>query len=353
VAVSTGYIFVIVFIALAVATVFLVVCFRKHARRLVTHFAIFVRAPQSFARVVGDRVVTSPSIIHGLLSILVVIGVILVTIYQIENFVQNRYSTITTIQAGTAFTNGKAIVSAQTFVSVSVTLVASAMNCSAIKCVASLGAISLPAPVCSQSPTGLNTTFVFGLGSNSSFPSSTTALTLLLTSTSGGIVFTPTLAYTLNATMYNNDIFKLEETLAGVVLTGSSVVEISSVACESIDIDGNTLDTGFLFSYLDNAPSVSSNAGFELSLSFVFTIPQYFQQTRQIESISILVFLSSILAIAGGVISVGGLSVFGYAYVKDHFLQDQNSKSLNMQLLPVDTPYGPLKDDKNGNGEVF
>jgi len=49
--------------------------------------------------------------------------------------------------------------------------------------------------------------------------------------------------------MYDGNSFTLRETLVGVVLTGASVVDISAVACESIDIDSVPLASGFMFSF--------------------------------------------------------------------------------------------------------
>jgi hypothetical protein len=61
-----------------------------------------------------------------------------------------------------------------------------------------------------------------------------------------------------------------------------------------------------------------------LSLAFEISVPSYYLKAQQIQAISVLNFLSGILAIGGGVIAAGTLLAFIYSYSSHHFFGDSS-----------------------------
>ena len=73
---------------------------------------------------------------------------------------------------------------------------------------------------------------------------------------------------------------------------------LSSVPTESLDENEKTLKTGYIFSYFSSsAPAVSLPSSATLQVSFDLSVPGYFYQVRQAQTISGLQFVVGLVSL--------------------------------------------------------
>lgn len=320
---SAGYVFLVVYFVVATIIGIVVLAFRAKTRFIVAKFAAVMRTPRWLLHldIPNERVKEPPSLIRGLIGIWVLLGVLLVTLYQIYNFAENQYGTLTTLQPGTTFSNGQAITSAATQLSATVVLFASPVSCSSLFA-AALGSTSLKLS-CQASASSTTLTFMTASATQLVLsPTSTIDLTLTITAPDDNVVFAPVLQYTFSALQYDGSSFAVNETLVGsstMVLTGTTTVSLAAVAAEQQDIDGVVTATGYTVSYISTTPATAQQPGTSLGLVFEMSVPSYYLKVQQIQAISVITFLSGIAALGGAVIAAGTLLAFVYSYVSHHF----------------------------------
>jgi len=354
---NMGYILLIVFGVGVMLVTILAAIARKQLRRVVVKFSAVMRTPRWMMRADqarGGMLEETPSFVRGLIGVWVLLGVVLVTIYQIDNFVQHRYDTSTSLQPGTTFTNRALITTAVTQLNVTAVLMASPVHCNddTFTFQATLASVALPSPVvCTESADGTAVTLGFGTLPNTQLQlssSSIAELSLTITAADSNVVFAPVLSYALALAQYDGSVLSINETIVpegSAVISGASTVTIAGVAVEHLTIDGVMTKAGYTFSYLSTVAAEPSLPSPALVLTFQITVPSYYMLEQQVEVISVLMFLSGILAIGGGVVTVGTLVAFAQSYYHVHNQGAFDVEAEEKNSIPMqETPESASKD---------
>lgn len=160
---------------------------------------------------------------------------------------------------------------------------------------------------------GNHTVFSFATAV-ATLPVGTTTIQLSLASPDENLVFAPLVHYSISAAGFNGAGFNVNETVgagSAVVTGGPTIVSISAVPTEALDLDLDATTQGYSFSYSwTSAVMSSSGASQSLSIAFVVDVPAYLQQYAQVVEISVLSYLSSLVAIALGIAVAGTAIVY-------------------------------------------
>ena len=325
------YIVIIVFASACVLVGLIALVFRKQLLSFLVIFAGILKSPRWLLIVdkTTNRLVEPPSLGRGVIGVWAVFAVIAVTVFQCLNFAYYRYGTASTLQPGTTFSSGASISTAPTTLSLNLQLVASPVNCSSAYYAfnATLGGIALATPTCQQSLSGVSTystILTVGTAPDSPLPlssSSSCILALTITAAQGGVAFAPVVTYTASGVDWDGATASTTETIVGTnttVVTGTTAVAIAGVTAENLDINGNTLGTGYTFSYLSTTAGLAATPSSVLELQIQINVPAYYLQVRQFERISVLLFLSGLLALGSGVLAGATLAGVGYSFFTDH-----------------------------------
>jgi hypothetical protein len=347
----------------------------KHIRGALacfSHFAVVLRSPRWLLRVAGARVLEPASVLRGLIGLWAVLGVVCVTLYQIENFALNRYVSLTTLQPGTTFGAGGGAVSTATALTslwVEVAVGAgSVTSCASVTANASYGGVALDV-VCSNPEVsgaagaagGASVVFSFGTSSASTSSGGPGVLAgpLVLSlcapdGLAGQVVFAPVLAYNFSALAYDGTTYSLQQTVvptvvpgpgsgsgaAANVLTGTTTVNLAAVPAQILAASGAGVGSpGYDFSYIatvvgqseDGSPSLDA-----LALAFDFAVPQYYLQSQQVEAISGLSFVAGIVALAGGVLAAATGLAFLVSYLRHAHDARRTASGSSLDADPTD-----------------
>ena len=350
---SVGYILIIVFVGSGLTITAVVFVARKRTHTIVHRFGNVMRTPRwllSVDTTGGEHLSEPPSFVRGLVGIWIVLAVVLVTIYQIDNYVQNQFSTDTSLQPGTTFESGVAVTAvATTQLAFVISLLGSSVTCdpSAFIISVSLGSSAVNAS-CTTSSNGSNTTIVATTVPNALLTTSTAATAQLLLTISSPAedqnpVFTPAIQYTLTATQYDGSQLVTAETIlppSGQVIAGTTTVSLAAVAAEVLDISGaETGSPGYVFSYTSTFPGTTgASPGPQLVLSIELGVPSYYLRVAQVQAISVLSLLSGILAIAGGVVAAGTVVAFVYSFSKYEYRSALHRSNIAVTLAELEKP---------------
>ena len=352
-----GLILLILCVSIGTALTVLALLARRQVHRFVSRFSMVMRTPRWLLRADAARgglIVEKASFVRGIVGFWIVLVMTFVTVYQIVWFARNQYQTVQSLQPGTVFAGqglglGLGLVttttaSATTQLRARVVLTASPVVCvkgnisntGSYMISASFGSLVLARPSCTTS--GLDTTIEFSTGTNAlvpTAPDSSAFFSLSITSAHDeqGIVFTPVLAYTLELLQYDGTTLLLNETLVpssggsastsdNLVFSGTTVVSIAGVPAQQQRQQQQLATSGYSFSYIQTTASQTSMPAQSLVVSFEIRVPAYYLRVQTVEAISVLVFCACILSIGIGVIAVGTLIGFLYAYVNRNYIHD-------------------------------
>ena len=105
---------------------------------------------------------------------------------------------------------------------------------------------------------------------------------------------------------------------------------------EFLDEEGETLKTGYIFSYFSSSAVVlDAPTSATLSVSFDLSVPGYFYQVRQVQAISGLQFVVGLVSLAGGVMAAGSVLANAGSFL---FQRWQDNKG----HTKIDTPMSSL-----------
>ena len=343
-------IFLVVFL-IAATVLYFCTRFTASVSWFVGGFSTFMRTPRWNLKVSQgkkDTHVEDPSdFSRGILAIWMIAGVIVISAYQIYNFVETGFAASETLQPGTIFSDGTAIATAPTQLAATVILLASPVLCtSAFSIVATLGADTLTSN-CTQTAKN-NVTIAFSMPASASLPLTSTSIidfALTITAAEGNLVYAPVIAYTFTGLQFDGTSLSLTETIAasaGQLITGSSTVALAGVASEEVTIGGDVSTTGYAFSYISSAPAMSAQPSTSLSINFQINVPAYYLREQQVQVISWLSFFSNLLALAGGVIAVISVVAFIFSLCSRRFWKHWDKKEQANDLPPEGTFKGAL-----------
>jgi len=112
---SLGYQYIIAFFALCLLCTVVCLIFHKWLRSGVAKMAGILRPPRWLLRVDDrKRLIEIPSFTRGLIGWYVFVGVVVVTVYQCNNFAVNQYGELSTLHPGTTFSDGTSTATATT-----------------------------------------------------------------------------------------------------------------------------------------------------------------------------------------------------------------------------------------------
>ena len=127
----SGWAYIGPMLGFVVVSTIILVPLRRRVRRPVSAISVILRTPFSFLRIVPSSwtVVEIPSFYRGLVSLWVIVGLVLVTAYQSEVFVNNGVITDSSVQPGSTFTNIQSTSTANAAVSFSLVLYQTPISC--------------------------------------------------------------------------------------------------------------------------------------------------------------------------------------------------------------------------------
>jgi len=308
--------YIIAFAVLVGLTLF-TIPFHKKLRRFISLASVILRTPMRMMRVIlpNGTIVENPSFLRGLIGIWVFAGVIIITAYQINNFVVNQRTEISALQPGTQFSNSNDTSSAASTLSLAITLFQTPVTCDTThfafsvfsSSVASTGAIyGAPACLVDQTLTAVNLTFSFPAPLHFSPQSS---ISVQVTSEDGSPLFSHGVWYKLVLESFDSSLLTLTETVVAPspYLSGNLEVDLSVTPTEYL-IDTTTQATGYTFSFFSSAiESVFSPSSSTLSVVFEFPVPGNYLRIDNVENITPLSFVVGLISLAGGVITAGSL----------------------------------------------
>ena len=266
-----------------------------------------------------------PSFYRGLVGLWVIAGLILITAYQSEVFATEGVTTESAVQPGSRFTSKLPTSSATTNISLQIVLFQTSITCDAnlfpllitAADSTSSGSLSDPPTTCIQDSSlpSLNLTFKFP----SPLSFTPTSVVSLVATSLGSPLFSHGVWYEITLENYDGTFTQITETLTNDPsnqVTGDVSVSVSTVPTEFLNENGETLNTGYIFSYFSSsAAAISAPSSATLQVSFDLSVPEYFFQVRQVQAISGLQFVVGLVSLAGGVIAVGSVLANGASYL--------------------------------------
>lgn len=282
------------------------------------------------------------------------------------NFTQNEFSMVTSMQPGTTFYDGSPISEAVAFLNFSVTLIASPVSCSSedFNVQLAIGDVSLSEWLCVDQPNG-QTTFTYSVADRTlvDSTSSTAVVALTINSANGNNVFVPVVEYNITALMIDQSWLVVSEAIVkedgSAVLTGATVVTLAGVAAEMLDASFHQLATGYSFSYIDTEGNFATEPQQSFSFQVNINVPSYYLRNGEVQVISLISFLSGLISIPGGVITVGTFLAFCYSYYVHYFMHDEENDQAGYEMsifsrmssssTLISTPASPVLSRQSSN----
>ena len=127
----SGWIYFGIFLGCVVLSGVILIPLRRRLRQPVSKISVILRTPFAVLRVVSSSwtVVEIPSFYRGLVALWVIFGVIVVTAYQSEVFVNDGVVSLSSVQPGSTFTSKKSTSTAEATFSVSLVLYQTPISC--------------------------------------------------------------------------------------------------------------------------------------------------------------------------------------------------------------------------------
>ena len=164
-------------------------------------------------------------------------------------------------------------------------------------------------------------------------------MSLQATSLSGSPLFSHGVWYQIILRNYDGSFAQITETLTNDPsnqLTGDVSVSISTVPTEFLDENGLTQKTGYIFSYFSSSTlALAVPSAATLTVAFDLSVPEYFYQVRQVQTISGLQFVVGLVSLAGGVTAVGAVLANAGSYLFQRW-------KANKGHTKIDTPMTSL-----------
>ena len=281
---------------------------------------------------------------RGMIGVYVIIGLVVLTAYQIFDFVENQYIPQTSLQAGTTFSDDSSISTGLTQLAASIAFIASPITCSS-NFVVTFAASALPFN-CTDDLKG-TVLISFATPPNAHLPLSTTStvdFSVNITAEDGNnLIFAPIIAYNFTALAYDGSFLSLSETIvagSSEVLTGNTI-SIAGVAAEVVALNGDITNKGYTYSFVSSTALFSVVAADALPIVFEVTVPSYFLQQSYVENIAPLSFASGLVAFAGGAFAFGTISAIIYSKLKKLWQEwarrgDDDHSNI---IMPADVPH--------------
>ena len=293
------------------ATVVLML-FKRWTKPGVVKMAHVLRTPFTMLQVEGTYLTESSSFYRGLIGIWVLIGVLVVTAYQIHVFVEEGRTEITAVQPGTTYLAGNSTSLTSTPMWVNVTLYETAANCDS-----SLFEVSFQVSdsnniagsngvvQCAYDEVNANLLISVAFASLSFTPNS--QIILNATSLQGNAVFCQAVGYSILADSYSKTTVSMTETLtgSGALLSGMTA-DLYAIPTQ-YQYDGTTLSTGYTYTYRSSQPVIFEPTHLELTVTLTMAASDYFYLVQSVQNISWLQFLAAIIALGGGALTAGSL----------------------------------------------
>lgn len=354
-----GYYYLGIFLGLVFISGVLVTVFRKKFRKFVAPVAIVLKTPFSYMQILmpSGMVTEVPSFFRGLVGIWVILGLLLVTMYQIHIFVTERITEISALQPGTVFTNGTATSTSSSGFRLSVEIYSSPITCDSSDYDFSLsvtnilprGSATVPVK-CSYDSSKMSVNLTSSSLALLSFTPDS-MITLQVTSRDGTYLFNHGVSYELLMDSFDSRVGVMTETLVPVnssLVGGDVQVDLSLTPTELVT-DTETLSHGYSYSQFSSVLEISSFPSSD-ALKVAFKIPvsqSLYFQVKKTESINGLQFVVGLLALASGVITAGSLG----ANVISHVHRKWTGKEMEGDGdVGMEVPEGKMSTE---GGQIF
>ena len=341
----SGWIYFGIFLGCVVLSGVILIPLRRRLRQPVSAISVILRTPFSFFRIVPSSwtVIEIPSFYRGLVALWVIFGVIVVTAYQSEVFVNDGVVSLSSVQPGSTFTNKNSTSTAEATFSVSLVLYQTPISCNSsqftLQVVASdttsTGSLGTLDCVEDASLPSLNISVSFPAALSFSSTSSVSLLVTAASESPGSPLFTHGVSYQLLLGNYGATCTQMSGTVTNNTnnqLTCDVTVFLSAVPTEYLNEDLSTAGTGYTFSYFSSsAPALSIPSSSTLQVAFNLPVPENYYQIKQVQNISGLQFVVGLISLAGGVLTVGSILGNAGAYLRQRW-------KANKSQSKIDTP---------------
>lgn len=282
---------------------------KRWLKKGVSKVALVLRTPFSILFVGPDStLMESPSYARGLIGLCVLLGVALVTAYQIHVFVIDSRIDLTAVQPGTTFADGTPTTSTTAKLRVNVTFLQSPVSCDETYSIqiAKLDNehVTAHARVFCEPLSDTDTLIVGEFDEPVSF-TLTSEILLTVTALEGTAMFTHALSYSVAADSVRERTAVMTETLVGDALLTSADVDLSTVPSEYL-VDNTLVSVGYTYTFTSSSVTTDPNPT-QSTFTATINMPSsnYFFQSRSVENISGLQFVAGVVALASGVITGG------------------------------------------------
>jgi len=287
---------------------------RQRIEEQVPKFAGVLRTPLKIMQVDLDtgKVGENPSMVRGVIGIWVLGGVLLVTVYQFNNFFAHSRTELTAVQPGTVFTSGKSVSATSTPFSVTLEFLHSPINCDPTQFRLVFSTVDSTPPVISNLPlscvpsSSSSVILTYTSPGPLSF-TSTSSIVFTATALNGSPLFSHGVSFNLTFTSYEGITVRMYELLTHDPgqLTGNVTVGLAAIPTEYL-VDTETQSVGYTFTYFSSsADFLAVSTSPVLQVVFEVPVQGYFYQIKNIQAISDLVFVTGLLALPAGVITGG------------------------------------------------
>jgi len=313
----SGWYYLVAFAAGVLLSVLLFTLLRRYTGHIVSKVAIILRTPFTRLFVTNQQTLAeTPSFVRGLVGICVILGLLVVTAYQIQVFAVDGRIQLTAVQPGTTFDNGNATSTTATTFSVTFVLFQSAASCDPslftfnVEKTDGFGPTETATVDCSfeASTSTLTLAATFSRPSPLMSFTSSSVVTLNVTSEMGNAVFAHGLNYSIRADTYQGMKVQMTEVLSAApgLMSGAEIV-ISTIPTEYL-IDGNLESVGYTYTY-QSSTLVTPAIPFSPTLTVDIFLPasDYFFQVRSVQNVSGLQFVAGLVALASGVLTGGSV----------------------------------------------